>query len=79
MKKTIFYSLLLLTLLASCGGKSDKEKELELRERELALKEKELALNSANEPSNQIKEEITYAPPKEKSEAELKRELYQRE
>lgn len=51
MKKTVFFTSLLL--LASCGNNDSalKEKELELKEKELELKEKEMALNE-NESSN---------------------------
>lgn len=79
MKKKILTAIVLATLLASCGGKSDKEKELELRERELALKEKELGIDNGSNSSGPTTKQQDYTPPKKKTEAELKQELYERE
>lgn len=69
MKNSILIFVVLSTVLAACGGQSDKERELELREKEIKLKEQELGISS------QQSTPVT----KEPTEAELKQELFKRE
>lgn len=86
MKKHLFIITLIATSFTNCGSNSTEEKELELRERELALKEKELELELIKSDNSITQEKPvkeaplkTHYKPKNKSEKELKQELYLRE
>ncbi len=71
MKKIYLILIITSTVLVGCSGSSDREKELEIREREIALKEKELGIDND--------EEIEVPVVVQKTEAELRQELLQKE
>lgn len=86
MKNILIFTILAI-VMASCGGQSAKEKELELKERELALKEKELELQASNNSntdnlssnnntsSSNQSSSYNQPKPKQKSQEEIKQEL----